>query len=255
MPQALGDILSQVSLSKTIVFVSSFEIFSGLWVRQKWPLGLKHFHHTKELVTGHGHRRLRRPLLRNVSHSWKATLASDHWSCPLWGGQHSSCLPWTWGIKGPFLGCVYTQNLDIAPGLVHVFVERQKSLCATKKGVGHEKSANFLWALGYALTTPEFTGLKSLSPVSALEPKVRRLDREADALCSGLKPETQSSTAFLLKSGTVEHPSNVKDVCLESLSHESFIRFARASLNYAFIMYCIFVKPIHKYLLAFSSEK
>ncbi|EFB26450.1 hypothetical protein PANDA_011847 [Ailuropoda melanoleuca] len=56
-------------------------------------------------------------------------------------------------------------------GLVHVFVERQKSLCATKKGVGHEKSANFLWALGYALTTPEFTGLKSLSPVSALEPK------------------------------------------------------------------------------------
>lgn len=77
-----------------------------------------------------------------------------------------------------------------------LFVERQKSLCATKEGAGHEKSANFLWALGYALTTPEFTGMQFLFSMSALEPKVSRLDREAGIFCSGLKPEAQNSPTF-----------------------------------------------------------
>ena len=38
-------------------------------------------------------------------------------------------------LRGLLPDCVYTQNLDTAPGLVHVFVERQKSLCVTKEGV------------------------------------------------------------------------------------------------------------------------
>lgn len=149
-------------------------------------------------------------LIEKSKSQLESNLSLDHWPCSLWRGQHSSGLPWAWGIQGSPLGSVYTQNHDTAPPLpadAYVCKRTEISVCFPGRGWPWESSPSLTAACGpQATATPEFTGLRFLILVSVLGSKeVGKLERGAGHSV-WLKSEAQNSAAFhsIPTSGTSE---------------------------------------------------
>lgn len=148
-------------------------------------------------------------LIEKSKSQLESNLSLDHWPCSLWRGQHSSGLPWAWGIQGSPLGSVYTQNHDTAPpGLVPMFVKGQKSLCASQGGAGHENHLQ-VCQLPVGLRLRPLLSSRAWGSsfwCQCLDPRRWGSWREVQGTLCGLKSEAQNSAAFhsIPTSGTSE---------------------------------------------------